>query len=559
MRSRFWSALAAGLALSAIAGPADAQFIIDHETSGKRLRGLHGPLAPRIKRSFESDREAATTFREILAATGIPGVADRIHVRASAETANAEAQIGEDGQRYIFYNSTFMRELGAKTRQYWALVFVIAHEVGHHIAGHLDFAGQDHRVELEADRYAGFILGRMGATHDEAIAAVGSIGAGAGTSTHPPRDQRVQIVSLGWNDGAGPQRARAEPPPQARSSPPIRPPAFATPQPTPPAQSPTGSPRAAAADPAPRVPRINFDYRVGSRLEGNVMARQAANDPAACRSACVERARCVGYQLGSALPQSLTCQLFDEVTARALDASWRSGLREDLAASVPVAAAPVAAPQAPAAKPKTPAAAPAAPASYAFRVHTRLDGNVILTAPRANVETCRKSCDETIGCVGYQFGGVPPLTSTCQLFDAVNKRTVDTQWRSGIHSNLALSLPVAHEQGHAHDTAKRAVDARPPQQVTPAAAKSVIAPLRFGYKTRTNALVVGEEIKTGPADQPLGCLLMCMNTRLCTIASFSPAAGGGSQAVGQGKCTAYSSVVRIEQDRAGGQTVIFKE
>ena len=91
-------------------------------------------------------------------------------MRASAETANAEAQIGEDGQRYIFYNSTFMRELGAKTQKYWALVFVIAHEVGHHIAGHLDFAGQNHRVELEADRYAGFILGRMGATHDEAIA-----------------------------------------------------------------------------------------------------------------------------------------------------------------------------------------------------------------------------------------------------------------------------------------------------------------------------------------------------------------------------------------------------
>ncbi|MFN3745070.1 MAG: PAN domain-containing protein [Hyphomicrobiaceae bacterium] len=553
MRSRFWSALAAGLALSAMAGPADAQFIIDHETSGKRLRGLHGPLAPRIKRSFESDREAAATFREILAATGIPGVADRIQVRASAETANAEAQIGEDGQRYIFYNSTFMRELGAKTRQYWALVFVIAHEVGHHIAGHLDFAGQDHRVELEADRYAGFILGRMGATHDEAIAAVGAIGAGAGTSTHPPRDQRVQIVSLGWNDGAGPPPARGEPPP-ARPSPPIRPPAFAAPQPPPPAPSAAGSPRAAAADPAPRAPRITFDDRAGSRLEGHVMASQATRDPAACRSACIERARCIGYQLGGVPPRSLTCQLFDEVTARALDANWRSGLRDDLADSVPVAAASVAAPPAPAPAPKV-----SAPAGYAFRVHTRLDGHVISTVPKPDAETCRKSCDETIGCVGYQFGGVPPLTSTCQLFDAVNRRTLDTQWRSGVHSNLALSLPVAHEPGPTQEAAKRAVAARPSQQVLPAAAKSVVAPLRFGYKTRTNALVVGEVIKTGPAEQPLGCLLMCMNTRLCTVASFSPVAGSGSQAAGQGMCTAYSSVVRIEPDRADGETVIFKE
>lgn len=465
MRSRLWSALAAGLAFIALAGtlasPADAQFIIDHETSGKKLRGLHGPTAPRIKRSFESDREAATTFREILAATGIPGVADRIHVRASAETANAEAQIGEDGQRYIFYNSTFMRELGAKTQQYWSLVFVIAHEVGHHIAGHLDFAGQNHRVELEADRYAGFILGRMGANHEEAIAAVGSIGGAGGSETHPPRDQRVQIVSLGWNDGAGPARTRAESTPQPQPTPRIAPPPVAlpqpVPQPTPPAQTP----------PAPQPPRA----------------------------------------------------------AAAL---------------------------------KPPTAAPAAPANYAFRVHTRLDGTIISTVPSADVEACRKTCDETAGCVGYQYGGLPPLTSACQMLSAVTKRTVDTRWRSGVHSHLAVSLPVAYEEGSGQAQPKSAASA--PVKPPPAAVKSVVAPLRFGYMTRTHALVVGETITTGPADQPLACLLMCMNTRQCTIASFSPAAATAGQADGKGgTCTAYSSATRVEENRADGQTVIFKE
>ena len=467
MRSRFWRALGTGLAFSLIAGGlttrADAQFIIDHEASGKQLRALHGPLAQRIKRSFEADREAVTTFREILSATGIPGVADRIQVRASAETANAEAQVGEDGQRYIFYNSTFMRELGARTQQYWALVFVIAHEVGHHIAGHLDFAGENHRVELEADRYAGFILGRMGANHDEAMTAVGAIGSGAATSTHPPRDQRVQIVSLGWNDGAGPQRTRVEPPSSA-SSPRVNPPAFAS---TPPMRP---------QPPAPSPP---------------------ATPP----------------------PQ-----------------------------------------QRPTAALKPPAVAPRAPASYAFRVHTRLDGNVISTTPKADVETCRTSCDEIMGCVGYQFGGTPPLTSTCQLFDAVNQRTVDTQWRSGVHNNLALSLPVTHDQGPAPGGTRPDVGFVPSPRVTkPVAVKSVVAPLRFGYKSRTHALVVGEEIKTGPADAPLGCLLMCMNTRLCTVSAFSPAGDAKSKASGQGKCTAYSNVVRIDGDRADGQTVIFKE
>lgn len=472
MRLRFWSALAAGLMVVSMAGAADAQFMIDHESGGNKLRGLHGPTAPRIRRSFESDREAATTFREILAATGIPGVADRIQVRASADTSNAEAQIGEDGQRYIFYNSTFMRELGAKTQKYWALVFVIAHEVGHHIAGHLDFAGQNHRVELEADRYAGFILGRMGATHDEAIAAVGSIGAGEGTSTHPPRDQRVQIVSLGWNDGVGPARGRIDTATPA-SPPRTQPPVFAVPQTTP--------------QPAPTPPQPT--------------------------------------------PQP------------------------------PPQAAPVTPPRPSVAlkPPPAPTPAPQSSASYAFRVYTRLDGDVIATVPSADADACRKSCDETVGCVGYQFGGMPPLSSACQLFSAVNRRTVDARWRSGVHNNLALSLPVMQDQGQAQEptplpsaTAKPAAPAR-------VAVKSEVANLRFGYKSRTYAVVTGEIIKTGPADQPLGCLLMCMNTNLCTMAAFTPTAAPAQGAGQAGSCTAYGSVSKVDENRSDGQTVIFKE
>jgi hypothetical protein len=207
---------------------------------------------------------------------------------------------------------------------------------------------------------------------------------------------------------------------------------------------------------------------------------------------------------------------------------------------------------------KPPTAAPAAPAAnYAFRVHTRLDGTIISTVPTADVEACRKTCDETAGCVGYQYGGLPPLTSACQMFSAVTKRTVDTRWRSGVHSNLAVSLPVAYEEGPGQVPPKTAASA--PAKPPAAAVKSVVAPLRFGYMTRTHALVVGEMIKTGPADQPLSCLLMCMNTSLCTVSSFTPAPPGASQATGQGSCTAYRDVVKIEPDRSDGQTVIFKE
>jgi hypothetical protein len=193
---------------------ATAQFMIDHEASASRLRGLHASIGPPIKRSFESDEDAKAVFREILAATGLPGVAERILIRASAETTNAQAHIDPQGQRYIIYNATFMQELGAraKTARYWSLVFVVAHEVGHHLAGHLDFQGQNHKVELEADRYGGFILGRMGATHDHVVAAVRAIGSPDASETHSGRDQRVQVASLGWTSGGAGARV---PPAQA--------------------------------------------------------------------------------------------------------------------------------------------------------------------------------------------------------------------------------------------------------------------------------------------------------------------------------------------------------
>jgi hypothetical protein len=465
MRPKFWSALVLGLACSAIAVPASAQFIIDHESSGKRLRGLHGPASPAIRRSFESDREAAAVFREILAATGIPGVADRIQVRASAETANAEAQIGEDGQRYIFYNSTFMRELGARTRQFWSQVFVIAHEVGHHIAGHLDFAGQNHRVELEADRYAGFILGRMGATHDEAIAAIGAIGTGAGSSTHPPRDQRVQIVSLGWNDGAtGPGQQRSI------AAPPVPPP----------------SPPSVAATPPPTQP-----------------------PPTA------------------ALP-------------------------------------PVAKPS-----PSAPSAGPRG--SYAWRGSTRLEGSLITTSLQVDVDGCRRTCDHTTACVGYQYGGTPPLTKTCQLFSDVKGRAIDGNWGSGLREDLARSVSVIPLTSAGPSPQVRGVDTPTTTQVGPltitkstpltvtktpppaaSPAKSVEAPLRFGYKTRTNAGIVGDLINEGRVDSPVACLLMCMNTSQCSIAGFT------EPAAGQVLCKIYREGARLSSDQPGAVTVIFK-
>jgi hypothetical protein len=208
-------------------GPAAAQILRDHDV--KNLRSFHGAGAGGIKRSFQSDAEAQAVFRKILIAAGLAGLEDRIVFRASAETSNAEAFIekNKDGkeERLIFYNAAFMQELRRETN-YWSMIAVLAHEIGHHVRWHTEVTGRNHEFELEADYQAGFILRRMGATLEQAQAAFRTFPIEA-TPTHPGRAQRLQIVTLGWTDGGA-----RHPPPEKMGAPDPSPP----PLPPPPAR-----------------------------------------------------------------------------------------------------------------------------------------------------------------------------------------------------------------------------------------------------------------------------------------------------------------------------------
>jgi formylglycine-generating enzyme required for sulfatase activity len=190
-------ALVALLGVALLPAAASAQFTREHDITS--LRGFHGDTG-RIRRSFESDDEARSIFRQVLAAAGLAGIEDRILIRASAETPNALAGMEPGGTRYIFYNAVFIKEIAARSNSYWSLVAILAHEVGHHVRFHTVTEGRDHEFELEADYQAGFILRRMGATLDDAQAVYRTF-PDAATRTHPGRDQRLQSVTLGWSAG----------------------------------------------------------------------------------------------------------------------------------------------------------------------------------------------------------------------------------------------------------------------------------------------------------------------------------------------------------------------
>lgn len=193
---------------SILCAGAQAQMVRNHDAEGG-VRSFHGLNAARaITRSFDSDVEARAEFARILGSVGLAWISDRISLRASAETDNAEAGITKSGERFIFYNATFMQKVKAKTAEHWTLVSILAHEVGHHLAFHTELEGRYHEFELEADYFSGFVLRRLGASMDQAQAAMKTISPAEASLTHPGLNQRLQAITIGWTDGGSSEPPR---------------------------------------------------------------------------------------------------------------------------------------------------------------------------------------------------------------------------------------------------------------------------------------------------------------------------------------------------------------
>jgi tetratricopeptide (TPR) repeat protein len=83
-----------------------------------------------------------------------------------------------------------------------ASVSIFAHEIGHHLCGHtLDVLGSRPDKELEADRFSGFVMYKLGATLEQAQAAMVALGNPSYVSTHPPLVNRLAAIRNGWNAG----------------------------------------------------------------------------------------------------------------------------------------------------------------------------------------------------------------------------------------------------------------------------------------------------------------------------------------------------------------------
>ncbi|MWB92926.1 M48 family metalloprotease [Flavobacterium sp. GA093] len=144
--------------------------------------------------TFSSDEEANKAVERILKYTGLK---KNFTIKA-ANVNNAEASI-MGNTRYILYNQDFMLRVKKVTHTDWAAISIMAHEIGHHLQGHtLLNGGSRPNIELEADKYSGFILQKMGATLEQAKAAILSIASEQGSDTHPGKTARVAAITNGW-------------------------------------------------------------------------------------------------------------------------------------------------------------------------------------------------------------------------------------------------------------------------------------------------------------------------------------------------------------------------
>ena len=144
---------------------------------------------------FSSSTDAEKIVSGIMDALGLES---KFRIKV-ANVPNVEATIRHH-ERYILYNPDFVNKVNEATKDKWASIFILAHEVGHHLDGHTEAGLRSNPViELEADQFAGFTLCKMGATLQQAQLAMYYISNMASSKTHPGRLDRLAAIENGWN------------------------------------------------------------------------------------------------------------------------------------------------------------------------------------------------------------------------------------------------------------------------------------------------------------------------------------------------------------------------
>ncbi|HEX6915823.1 MAG TPA: hypothetical protein VF145_11315 [Chitinophagaceae bacterium] len=183
------------------AGSANAQFQVEW-----KVLTNEGTGSAKVS-NFASVGQARNIIDEIIS---IMNLRVNFEVR-EANVPNAGA-VFYNHKRYILYNPNFIRQIDRATGTDWASVSILAHEIGHHVKGHVfeSNGGSSHRNELEADEFSGMVLRKMGASLEDAQIAMRLISADRASATHPGKADRLMAIAKGWNAAVPADVARSE-------------------------------------------------------------------------------------------------------------------------------------------------------------------------------------------------------------------------------------------------------------------------------------------------------------------------------------------------------------
>lgn len=161
--------------------------------------------------SFTNNKAASDALNQIISVVGL----SKNFVLSPCDNINNAIAISYKGERFILYDRKFMNTLSNYTSN-WSNLFVLAHEVGHHVNGHtldLTLYANDvvdspklslkRKQELEADKFAAFVLAKMGATYNQTAAAINLLPTSSDDtySTHPTKNKRIEAIRLGYEQG----------------------------------------------------------------------------------------------------------------------------------------------------------------------------------------------------------------------------------------------------------------------------------------------------------------------------------------------------------------------
>ena len=140
---------------------------------------------------FIPEKRVESLIDEIMANAGLP----RNFEVVAGGVSNAAALM-DGSTRVIAYNQTFLFDLEQSTKSKWPAYSIMAHEIGHHLAGHaLTKLGSRPPAELEADKFSGFAMQKLGASLKEAQLVMELYGSVSGSDTHPPRHDRLAAIA----------------------------------------------------------------------------------------------------------------------------------------------------------------------------------------------------------------------------------------------------------------------------------------------------------------------------------------------------------------------------